>query len=56
MTIENLVLDCQVHIVFRKQNNVKTPLSEMECLLPSILKLFADVFACKLNCSKHSLI
>ena len=32
MTIENLILDGQVHIVFRKQNNVKTPLSELKLL------------------------
>ena len=45
MTIENLILNGLEHIiVFRKQNNVKTPLSEMKSLLPSILKLFEDFF------------
>ena len=51
MTIENLILDGQV----RKQNNVKTPLSEMKYLLPRIMKLFEDFLACKLNCLKQSL-
>ena len=31
MTIENLILDGQVHTLFsEKQNNVKTPLSEVK--------------------------
>ena len=33
MTIENLIIDGQVHtLFFRKENNDKTPLSEMKML------------------------
>ena len=57
MTIENLILDGQVHPMF-SENKIMSKLhcQRWRCLLPSILKLFEDFFACKLNCLKQSLI
>ena len=57
MTIENLILDGQVHPLF-SENKTQSKLhcQRWKCLLPSILKLFEDFFSCKLTCLKQSLI
>ena len=45
------------HIVFRKQNNVKTPLSEMKMLATQYIDtVWRFFFACKLYCLKQSFI
>ena len=56
ITIENLILDGQVHTLFSENKTISKLHCQMwKCLLPSILKLFEDFFACKLNCLKQSL-
>ena len=57
MTIENLVLNGQAHTLFSENKTMsKFICQRLKCLLPSILKLFEEIFACKLNCLKQSLI
>ena len=57
MTIENLILNGQVHTLFSENKTMsKLHCQWWKCLLPSILKLFEIFFACKLNCWKQSLI
>ena len=56
-TIGILFLDGQVHTLF-SENKLMSKLhcQRWKCLLPSILKLFEEFFACKLNCLNQSLI
>ena len=57
MTIKNLIFDRQVHLLFSENKTMsKLHCQRWKCLLPSILKLFEDFFACKLTYLKHSLI
>ena len=57
MTIENLILDGQVHTLFSGNKTMsKLHCQRWKCLLPSILELFEEFFACKLICLKQSLI
>ena len=57
MTIENLILNGQEHSLFSENKTMsKLHCQRWKCLLPRILKLFEDFFACKLNCLKQSLI
>ena len=42
-TIENLILDGTVQTLF-SENKTKTPFSEVKCLLPSIKKIFEEIF------------
>ena len=57
MTIENLILNGQVHTLFSENKTMsKLHCQIWKCLLPFLLKLFEDFFACKLNCLKQSLI
>ena len=57
MMIENRILDGLVHTLFSKSRTMSKLLCQRcNCLLPSILKMFQDFFACKLNCLKQSLI
>ena len=55
--LKNLILDGQVHTLFSENKTMsKLHCQRWKCLLPIILKLFEDFFACKLNCLKQSLI
>ena len=57
MTIENLILNGQVHTLFSENKTMSKPhCQRWKFLLPSILKLFEEFFACKLKCLKQSLI
>ena len=57
MTIENLILASQIHTLFSENKTMsKLHCQGWKCLLRSILKLFEEFFACKLNCLKQSLI
>ena len=57
MTIENLILDGQVHTLFSENKTMpKLYCQRWKCLLPSILKMLKKFCACKLNCLKQSLI
>ena len=57
MTIENLILDGQVHKLFSDNKTMsKLHCQRWICLLPSILNCLQIFSACKLNCLKQSLI
>ena len=57
MTIEYLILNGQVHTLFSENKTMsKLHCQRWKWLLPSILKLFEDFYACKLTCLKQSLI
>ena len=53
MTIENLILDSQVHPLF-SENKIMSKLhcQRWKCLLPSLLKLFKDFFCMQAELSK----
>ena len=54
MTIENLNLDGQVHTLFSENKTMsKHHCQRWKCLLPNILKMFEDCFACKVKCLKQ---
>ena len=57
MTIENPILDGQVCTLFSENKTTsKLHCQRWKCFLYSILKMFEEIFACKLNCLKQSLI
>ena len=57
MTIENLILNGQVHTLFSENKTMsKLHCQRWRCLFLSILELFEEIFACKLDCLKQSLI
>ena len=57
MTIENLILESQVHTLFPETNTMsKLYCKKLKCLLPSIMKMFEEMFCMLAEMFKQSLI